>query len=110
IRAARPGPLAVSFRRMGSRMCARLGRHAFRIAATAAALCFLFLSLHAARASGAQSAVPRALDAAHAIPYFIAEGNTQGGYRASDRELARWALDAWQRNGANRFRFEPAAG
>ena len=43
------------------------------------------------------------------ITYFIAEGNRASGYRATDRQLAVWALDAWQRSASNAFRFEQAA-
>jgi hypothetical protein len=52
----------------------------------------------------------RGLDASTPITYFIAEGNRASGYRASDRQLALWALDAWQRSAADAFRFEQAAG
>jgi hypothetical protein len=31
------------------------------------------------------------------ITYFIADGDPEGGFRESDRELARWALEAWGR-------------
>jgi hypothetical protein len=33
------------------------------------------------------------------IPFFIADGAGKRGFRASDPELARWALEAWQRSG-----------
>lgn len=36
------------------------------------------------------------------ISYFIADGTGKPGYHASDPELARWALDAWQRSAAPR--------
>lgn len=39
------------------------------------------------------------------IPYFIADGTGKRGFRASDPELARWALEAWQRS-ADGLRFE----
>jgi matrixin len=42
------------------------------------------------------------------ITYFIAEGTRASGFRDSDRQLALWALDAWQRSASNTFRFEQA--
>lgn len=42
------------------------------------------------------------------VPYFIAEGEPGSAYRDSDRELARWALDAWERSGTGAFHFVPA--
>lgn len=57
---------------------------------------------------GQQPEPLRTLDAKRPITYFIAEGNPQNGYRESDRQLAQWAFEAWQRNSDNRFRFEAA--
>src|SRR5690348_2930644 len=57
---------------------------------------------------GQQPEPLRALDAKRPITYFIAQGNPQTGFRESDRQLAQWALQAWQRNSDNRFRFEAA--
>ena len=42
------------------------------------------------------------------LPYFIADGKGKTGFRASDRELARWALEDWQRSSGHAIRFEPA--
>lgn len=42
------------------------------------------------------------------ITYFIAEGNRASGFRPSDRQLALWAFQAWQRSSADALRFEPA--
>jgi matrixin len=42
------------------------------------------------------------------IPYFIADGTGKPGYHSSDPELARWALDAWQRSAGHRLRFAAA--
>ena len=49
------------------------------------------------------------LDAAGRVTYFIAEGAPGSGYRASDRELAVWALKAWERTVNGALRFEPSA-
>lgn len=59
-------------------------------------------------AKGQQPTPLRTLDASRPITYFIAEGNPQSGYRSSDRQLAQWAFDAWQRNAGDRFHFEAA--
>jgi len=42
------------------------------------------------------------------VTYFIGEGAAASQYRASDRDLARWALDAWQRTLNGAISFEPA--
>ena len=85
----------------------RMSRHAFRIAAVAIAIGFLIIALTTAQASGQQSTIPRTL-AKGAITYFIADGSGQTGYRSPDRELALWALQAWQRIAAKNLRFEAA--
>lgn len=48
------------------------------------------------------------LDISGAIPYFIADGRGKTGVRDGDAELARWALDAWQRSSGNVIRFDAA--
>lgn len=42
-------------------------------------------------------AAARALDLTLPVPYFVGAGHPEDGFRAGDRELARWALEAWQR-------------
>jgi hypothetical protein len=56
---------------------------------------------------GAINAVtaPQALDAKKPITYFISDGSGKPGYHSTDPELARWALQAWQRSAENRIRF-----
>jgi Matrixin len=51
----------------------------------------------------------RPLDDPEHLSYFIAAGDAADGYRAGDEELARWALDAWQRAAGGRVAFAPAA-
>ena len=41
---------------------------------------------------------PQPLDAAEPIPYYIADGAGRAGFRPADRELAAWAVAAWQRH------------
>jgi hypothetical protein len=89
-----------------------VSRHPCRIAAVAPALGLLIvafvIALSAVGASRQQPTTPRILDARDPITYFIAEGNRQTGYRSPDRELALWALQAWQRSAAKGLRFEAA--
>ena len=49
---------------------------------------------------------PGTLDAQRPISYFIAEGEPGSRYRDGDRELAIWALQAWQRSANGALRFE----
>jgi hypothetical protein len=46
----------------------------------------------------AQFASERRLDASVPVPYFIADGTGHPGYRSGDRQLARWAVESWQRS------------
>jgi hypothetical protein len=55
-----------------------------------------------------QPSEPRPLDRTEPITYFIANGTAKSGFRASDRELALWAVGAWQRIAGDRLRFLPA--
>jgi matrixin len=48
------------------------------------------------------------IDLARPITYFIAEGTGEAGYRRSDRELAQWAFEAWERSAPTRLRLQPA--
>jgi hypothetical protein len=50
-----------------------------------------------------------ALDSSAPITYFISSGVTESKFRPTDRDLALWALQAWQRNSAGELRFEPGA-
>ncbi len=47
-------------------------------------------------------------DISRAIPYFIAEGKGKTGFRSTDTELARWALEDWRMSSGAAIRFEPA--
>jgi matrixin len=48
------------------------------------------------------------LDAAGRVTYFIAEGEAGSTYRPADRDLALWALKAWERSVGGALRFEPS--
>jgi len=83
-------------------------KHFFRIAAAAAIFVFSVLLFGTLRPGARQSARPQALDKKSLITYFVADGSGKPGYHSSDRELALWALQAWQRSAANGFRFAAA--
>jgi hypothetical protein len=82
--------------------------HAFRIGAAATILGLSILASGQLRGGAQQFALPQALDKKSPVTYFIADGSGKPGYHSSDRELAQWALQAWQRSAANGFRFAPA--
>ena len=46
---------------------------------------------------------PQPLDASEPIPYYIADGASRAGFRPGDRELAGWAMAAWQRHAGTAF-------
>lgn len=75
-------------------MNASMSRCVYKIAAIAAGM--LLALLFVVRMSPSQS-ILAPLDAREPISYFIAEGKPNTGYQPSDRELALWALQAWQR-------------
>jgi hypothetical protein len=49
------------------------------------------------------------LDASGRVTYFISEGLPGSEFRPSDRDLATWALKAWERSLEGALRFEAAA-
>jgi hypothetical protein len=77
-------------------------------------LVLLAFSLLAACAAPARSARAQdlptlaPLDADGLMTYFIDEGAEGSAYRDGDRELARWALAAWERSLHGALHFEPA--
>jgi hypothetical protein len=75
---------------------------------TAATFGLSILVLATLSANTQQFAMPQALDHKTRITYFIANGIGKPGYHASDPELARWALESWQRSAANGLRFVAA--
>ncbi len=48
------------------------------------------------------------LDTTQSISYFIDDGKGVPGYRDSDRELAKLALDAWSRESSGKLKFSEA--
>jgi len=86
----------------------RVTKHSFRIATATAIIGFCILLFGRLRAGTLRPAIPQAQDKKSPITYFIADGSGKPGYHSSDRELALWALQAWQRSAANGFRFAAA--
>src|SRR5437870_11084368 len=76
--------------------------------AAAAAVSVVVTIWTAAGSVAAQSGAERLLDPSAPIPYFVADGTGRTGFRASDRELATWALDTWQRHAGGELRFVKA--
>lgn len=76
-----------------------------------AALALLALWLATGRTRGTQAQSVNLLPSAtprDSLTYFIADGKSSSGYRPADRELALWALQAWQRSAGAALHFEPA--
>ncbi|MBF8301547.1 MAG: hypothetical protein HW394_1917 [Acidobacteria bacterium] len=48
------------------------------------------------------------LDTSGRVTYFVADGVAGSEYRPSDRDLATWALKAWERSVGGALRFEPS--
>src|SRR5687768_14053275 len=48
------------------------------------------------------------LDSTGRVTYFIGEGVPGSQFRPGDRELAGWALKAWERTTGGALRFEPS--
>jgi hypothetical protein len=87
-----------------------MNRQSFRIGiATTALVLFLLASLSAIRMAAQRLPLIEKLDAKDPIPYFIADGTGVPGYRTSDPELARWALEAWRKSVPAKLRFRPAS-
>jgi hypothetical protein len=74
----------------------------------AAAAGLLLMVLGAATGRAFQVREPQPLDASQPIPFFIADGTGRAGFRSADRELAEWAMAAWQRNAGTALRLDAA--
>jgi hypothetical protein len=86
-----------------------MARYTLRIVGGAIALVILVIGTRAVRTSRAQISANGVADPASAVTYFIADGNGHKGYRAGDRELALWALQAWQKSVGKKLRFVAGA-
>ena len=85
---------------MSTRLVAR------RVHAIACGIALLTLLEEAA--TGLQTAARVPQDSRPPLRYFVSDGDAGTGYRPSDRELALWAFEAWERSAAGSFRLEPA--
>src|ERR1700730_2941431 len=76
---------------------------------TEAGCALIVISLALGRCAGltAQPGGPRALDASGPIGTFIADGDEREGYRPAGRELAQWAVNAWQRAAGGALQLTP---
>ena len=63
------------------------------------------VALSAAPANAPQTEL-RPLDTSRPVTYYIADGKEATGYRPSDRQLASWALAAWQRSAGTGLKLE----
>jgi len=73
-----------------------------------AAVIFSLTALAASSAASAQSLPTLGpLDAGGRVTYFIEEGEPGSTYTPADRDLATWALKAWERVSNGRLHFEP---
>jgi hypothetical protein len=59
--------------------------------------------------SVAAQTLPPSTREAPVYPYFIGTGTPASQFRSSDRQLAEWALAAWQRSVPGAFRLTPAS-
>jgi hypothetical protein len=55
-----------------------------------------------------QTLQPLGLDVSGRVTYFIADGARGSQYRPADRDLAMWALKAWETSAGGALRFEPS--
>jgi len=70
-----------------------------------AVLAWLTVSVVGTGIAHAQALSP--VDTDGPVTYFIAEGENGSHFRESDRELATWALQAWERSANGALRFVP---
>jgi hypothetical protein len=71
----------------------------------ALAVCLAIVSSPPGSAQSLRTLEP--LDGSGRVTYFIAEGVPGSQFRPADRELATWALRAWERTVGGALRFEP---
>jgi hypothetical protein len=85
-----------------------LSRDFFKIAVTSTLIALSIFVLDPSRADPKKVLPPQTHAESRLIPYFIADGSGKPGYHPTDRELAQWALEGWQRSADHAFRFVPA--
>ena len=77
-------------------------------AVSAAALLLLAMTIAAPTVAQTLRAI-EPLDRSGRVTYFIADGEPGSQFRPADRDLATWALKAWEKSVGGGIRFEPAA-
>jgi Matrixin len=87
---------------------ARSHMHTFKIVATSTIIGLSLIVLGTLPAGALQTVAPQAISDKSSITYFISDGTGKPGYHSSDRELAQWALQAWQRSAGKGLRFAAA--
>lgn len=76
-----------------------------RLCATKAVAALLVLALACVTApTDARQLLGAPLDGREPIAVFIADGDGRTGFRSSDRQLAQWAFEAWQRTAGDGLR------
>lgn len=95
-------------------MGGRSGRGGSEGRSNAAATLILAIALvttasHAQQREAVRPPFRLSIDGDGAARYHIAPGVENSGYRESDAELARWALQVWERRLDHAIRFEPVA-
>ena len=85
-----------------------MNRHAFRVAGVTSLISLIIMAPSTVPVNGQQAPVAGPADAKNTFTYFIADGSGQTGYRSSDRELALWALQAWQRSAGKGLQIKAA--
>jgi matrixin len=68
----------------------------------------LGLALAVSAGLATQLRAPRTLDTSGPIGTFIAAGDPREAFKPADRQLAQWALDAWQREIGGSLKLTPA--
>src|SRR2546428_11113306 len=82
----------------------------YRLAAITTILAAIFAThpLHLPAQSSRTN--PGLLDTSEPIPYFLEDGRGVAGYRDSDRDLAKMALEAWARENGGKLKIIEAKG
>jgi hypothetical protein len=90
-------------------MIGAMSRHVLTIIAALTGSIVLFVGLRTVLQSRQDLVAGGPIEANEPIPYFIADGTGRSGYQAGDRQLAVWALQAWQRAVGAKLSFTEAA-
>jgi hypothetical protein len=84
----------------------RVGSSVARVLGVSLAAALVAAAPRAEQRQDDPALITLSIDATGAIPYYIAPGEQGSGYRRDDSDLARWALQEWQRSVGTALRFE----